>query len=115
MIARTVSSAMLLAACCAILITQESTTKLSDAEIAKLVVGKWSQDRKFKETEIKATQMFFKDGTFKSQGTLKTGEDVQKLAFTGTWKVSDGFLIQVIETSDPPTLKKGHVSKDCTF
>ena len=111
MIPYVVTSAALLIAC-TIVIAQETTKRPSDTEITKLVVGKWSQNQKLKTVEIKAKDDFSNDGTWKSQGTLTIGDKVVKLTMTGTWKISDGFLIQVIGTCDPPTLKKGHESKD---
>src|SRR5437870_12782441 len=102
MIRRCAILLMLLPVCCAILSAQDANKpkRPTDAEISKLVVGKWKQDRKIKETEIKATDDFFKDGTCKSQGTLKRGDEIIKVAMTGTWKISDGLLIQVIETCE---------------
>ena len=85
MIPHVVTSAALLIAC-TIVIAQETTKRPSDAEITKLVVGKWSQNQKLKTVEIKAKDHFFNDGTWKSQGTLTIGDKVVKLTMTGTWK-----------------------------
>jgi hypothetical protein len=113
MIARTATLSLLLFAGIAFVTAQDPAKRLSDEEIAKLVIGKWSQNRKIEDTEIKAIDEFFKDGAYKSKGSLTTGEKVLKVAIIGKWKVSNGFLVTVIEThEEPDILPKGHESKD---
>jgi len=44
----------------------------------------------------------------KKEGTLT-------VKITGRWEIKDGELVQVVETCEPPTLKKGHTSRDNHF
>jgi hypothetical protein len=90
----------------------EPAKKLSDAEITKLVVGKWYEERKGEGMELKGTTTYRKDGTFSGEATLKLRDESHKVSVTGTWKVADGSLIETVEACDPPILKKGHVSTD---
>jgi hypothetical protein len=92
--------------------TQEPAQKLTDAEITKLLVGKWYEERKEEGREIKATNTFRQDGTFSAEINVKLPDQTFKVSVTGTWKVMNGVLIETIETSDPPVIKKGQVSKD---
>lgn len=106
------TSALLLAAVIHGEAVGDAGKKLTDAEISKRLVGRWKDERKVNDLELKGLDEFKKDGTFKSQGTFTKGDRSLKVTVTGTWKIKDGVLVEVIETCDPPALKKGQESKD---
>ena len=88
--------------------------KLTDAEISKLLVGKWTvEDSNDKGLKIKLTVKYAKDGTFETEATLTAGEKSLNLMLSGTWKVTDGMIIATVtKTGAPDLFKEGHVSKD---
>jgi hypothetical protein len=90
----------------------EPPKKLSDAEITKLIVGKWSEEIKEENVTGKGITIYKKDGTFSADGMLMAKGKTITIKGTGTWKVSDGVLIETIETVDPPVKKKGDMTKD---
>lgn len=91
---------------------QEKEKKLSDADIAKLLVGTWSMESetktdagKFKTTWV---YQYNKDGTFKSEVTTVLEDLKRKESFAGKWKVAEGIL-QTTLTVVPPSIKKAKV------
>ena len=67
-----------------------------------------------KSDQMKATaaDVFNADGSFKSEATIEAQGKTMKITVTGTWKVVEGCLVEVIETSDSPAVQKGRTSKD---
>jgi hypothetical protein len=79
--------------------------KPTDGEIEKLVIGKWRHDDV--GGIFNATTTYAKDGTFVGEGTGGTGDDAPKIRVTGKWKVSDGAVIETIETCKPAIIPAG--------
>jgi hypothetical protein len=91
---------------CGIPLPQPATT-LSDAEITKLLVGKWNEPIRGEDF----FHEFGQDGSYK--GTAAPGPDgTSSMSFGGTWSVSAGTLIYTIQTSQPPTYEPGTQVKD---
>src|SRR5262249_5798815 len=87
--------------------------KQTDEEIVKLLVGKWSAEgTNDKGVKYKGTNHYKKDGTVTAQGTIEIADKSIEILVSGTWKVDKGVLIETVEKSEPPILKKGQVSKD---
>jgi hypothetical protein len=83
--------------------------KQTDAEISKLLIGKWAAE----EPKIKGVNHYKKDGTLDVTGTLTLGDQSLKIVISATWKVSDGMIIATVtKTNVPELIKEGHVSKD---
>lgn len=80
---------------------EPSGLKLSDAEIARLLIGKWQGSDPV--TGVTGTLLYLKDGTFKGEGTV-TLADGDKIRFQaeGKWKVSEGALYFTITKSTRP-------------
>lgn len=67
--------------------------KQSDADICKLIVGKWSVQRVLvKGASIKIDAKFRKDGAFAFTGQVDFNNEVTPVDKRGTWKVSGGVL-----------------------
>jgi hypothetical protein len=69
-------------------------TELPDAEIAKLMVGKWEHTQRFGNVTIQCTEVFKRDGT------LERVDDVngQKINVKATWEIKDGVITtEVVE------------------
>ena len=101
---------------------REEKKKLSDAEITKLLVGKWSMetnlqdlDPKYKarkefDVKMKMDWNYKKDGTFTWEITGVAETTTVKGISSGTWKVADGTIeIVLTEVKMPayPKLKVG--------
>jgi hypothetical protein len=82
--------------------------KLSDEEIAKLMVGRWEDTAKFNGITIHTVENFKKDGTLEREDTIN-GND--KKVVKCTWEVKDGVLITVVVEGFPGkgTTVKGKV------
>jgi hypothetical protein len=103
------SSAML---SCSTSARQDIPNRLSDAEISKALVGKWSEEITEDGGKLTGTIHYMEDGTLKGEFTMVAGGLSRDVTFSGTWKVSDGVLITTnTKTSAPDVLKVG-VSKD---
>jgi hypothetical protein len=89
--------------------------KLTDAEISKLLVGKWSiEEGGDKGPKIKGTENYKKDGIVEAEATVDDGKNAPlKISLSGTWKVMDGVIVTKVTKSNVPDLiPEGHVSKD---
>jgi hypothetical protein len=86
--------------------------KLKDEDIAKLLVGKWVQEKAEKGFSMKVQLIVKKDGTFAGDLKFELGEKKMSFMMTGTWKVMDGTFETKITTSDNPRVKVGHTDKD---
>src|SRR5262245_46299014 len=73
-----------------------------DAEIEKLIVGKWYEEASENGLDIKATTTYKKDGTLSGEATMTNGDRTLKLSVTGTWKVADGKITETVEKVEPP-------------
>ncbi len=86
----------------------ETPTKMPDAQITELLVGKWAIDFQL----MKGSHHYTKDGSFYVDASIKDLDKWLQLSMAGTWKVSDGVLIETItKTNMPELLKVGHVSR----
>lgn len=70
--------------------------KLSDEEIAKLLLGQWEDSVKINGLTYHTSETFHKDGTFERVDT----NGGQKTAYKGKWELKDGVL--AIEPTDGP-------------
>jgi hypothetical protein len=93
---------------------EDPPKKLTDAEISKLLVGKWAvEEGAEKGPKIKGANHYKKDGTIEAEATIEAGGETLKVTLSGTWKVMDGLIIATVtKTSAPELIKEGHVSKD---
>lgn len=93
---------------------EDPPKKLTDAEIRKLLVGKWAvEEGAGKGPKLKGMTHYKADGTFEGEATLEGGGKSLKITVSGTWKVMDGMIVDTVtKTSAPELIKKGHVSKD---
>jgi hypothetical protein len=90
--------------------------KPSDAEIRKLLVGKWSQEETLPNgAKGKATTTYKGDGTFSGEGTIEFQGQTLRITASGTWKVEGGDLSETIDKSEPAVAPKGAVSKDAVL
>ena len=75
--------------------------KPSDAEITRLLVGKW--EGADPATGVTGTIRYAKDGTFTGDGTVSLpGNEKIEFHAEGTWKVSDGAILFTITKSTRP-------------
>lgn len=88
--------------------------KLPDAEISKLLTGKWAVEYDDGNgPKVKGLNHYKKDGTLDATGTVTVGEKSLEIAISGTWKVLDGTIIATVtKTNVPELIKEGHISKD---
>jgi hypothetical protein len=83
----------------------DTQRKLTDAEISKLLVGKWAvEEGDEKGPKIKGLNHYKKNGTLDATGTLTVGEKSLKIVLSRTWKVSDGLIIARVTKSNVPEL-----------
>lgn len=93
--------------------TTDEPKTLTDAEIKRLLVGKWFEEIDDEGVKAKATSHYKKDGTFATDGTFDDGKKSLRIGASGTWKVSDGAIIRTVtKTSVPELINVGHVGKD---
>ena len=81
----------------------------SDEDLSKTLVGKWVQDRT-PGLDFTQTEEFAADGTWRA--TSKGNDGAVRLTVTGTWSIRGGALRRVVETCDPPTLRKGQAAAE---
>lgn len=90
----------------------------SDAEITKTLAGKrWEEEHKLANGDtVKGTTGYRDDGTFISYALYRrvvNGKDgFLEVKLTGTWRVKDGTLIETVELSNQPSIKKGDATRD---
>jgi hypothetical protein len=90
--------------------------KQSDAEIRKLLIGRWSEEMTLPNgAKGKATTTYKDDGTFAGEATFELQGQTRRIALSGTWKVEGGTLIETIDKCEPPVAPKGTVSKDAVL
>src|SRR5438105_5993217 len=71
-----------------------------DVEIEKMLVGKWAQEEAEGGGSIKFTTTFEKSGRFSGEAVISKGDRTVRVLVTGTWKVSNRKLIEVVEMSN---------------
>jgi hypothetical protein len=71
----------------------EEPRKLSDAEIKKLMVGKWEDSARFGNITIHTLENFKADGVVEREDTIN---GTQKLHVKSSWEIKDGVLITVV-------------------
>jgi len=76
---------------------------LSDAQIEKLLVGRW----KHEQSDDNAVTEYRDDGTFVGTGSVDRIEGTVKIRVSGRWKVSDGEVIEVVEKCEPAGIPPG--------
>ena len=85
----------------------------SDAELTKAIEGKWSIEATLDNGLMgKGITAFRIDGVLQGLIIWTKKEGTLTVKLTGTWEIKDGEIVQVVETCEPPTLKKGHTSRD---
>ena len=72
----------------------------SEAEITKLLPGKWVSEVNTPKVTGKVESAFVKDGTYTLKGKLKMGEKEVPIDEAGTWKVAENDL--VLTPRNPP-------------
>ena len=75
-------------------------TKPSEAEITKLLPGKWLSELNTPKVSGKVESAFTKDGTYTLKGKLKKGDKEIPIDEGGTWKVTENRL--VLTPKNPP-------------
>jgi hypothetical protein len=92
---------------------REDAKKQTDAEITKLLVGKWAVEVDEMGVKVKGTQEYTKDGKFAAEATIEAGKNTIKLTVSGTWVVKDGMVIETVKKSNQPMIvPEGKESKD---
>jgi hypothetical protein len=87
--------------------------KPSDADIRRLIVGKWAQEIKSDNgVTVKGTTTYKSDGTFTADATFSVGGQDIRITLEGTWKVADGVIAETIQKSSFPGVPSGQTSKD---
>ena len=72
----------------------------SEAEITKLLPGKWVSEVNTPKVTGKVESAFVKDGTYTLKGKLKKGDKEIPIDEVGTWKVTENRL--VLTPENPP-------------
>ena len=85
---------------CAPVIAQ--TAPPAEAEIAKLIVGKWTQEEVINGATIKATTTYQKDGSLSGEAVIAKDGRTLNISVTGTWRISGSNLIEFVEKGTPP-------------
>jgi uncharacterized protein (TIGR03066 family) len=75
-------------------------TKPREAEITKLLPGKWVSELNTPKVSGKVESAFVKDGTYTLKGKLKMGDKEIPIDEGGTWKVTENRL--VLTPKNPP-------------
>ena len=83
-----------------------------DAEIEKLIVGKWFQESFEGDLRIKGTITYQTNGTFLSEGSITTGGQELIVIATGKWSVNNATVTETLEASDLPGADSGTQSTD---
>ena len=74
--------------------------KPSEAEITKLLPGKWVSELNTPKVSGKLESAFVEDGTYTLKGKLKMGDKEKPIDEDGTWKVTENRL--VLTPKNPP-------------
>ena len=74
--------------------------KPSEAEITKLLPGKWVSKLNTPKVSGKLESAFVEDGTYTLKGKLKMGDKEIPIDEDGTWKVTENHL--VLTPKNPP-------------
>jgi hypothetical protein len=93
--------------------------KPGEAEITRLLPGKWVSEVNTPKVSGKLESAFVKDGTYTLKGKLKKGDKEIPIDEAGTWKVTENLLVLTPENAPAgsPTTKEltiGQIS-DTTF
>jgi hypothetical protein len=105
--------AVLLALTTAVVAADPQQGKPSDAEIKRLIVGKWAQEIDGDNgIKVKGTTTYRRDGTFTGEAAFSVAGQTIRIALEGTWKVQDGVISETVEKSNSPAVSKGQVQKD---
>jgi len=97
--------------------TGQDAKKPSDADLTRLLVGKWTADEKMDTLRMKGSASYNKDGTFKGEVRLDIeidgiSESVE-VKVAGTWKVAAGAIeITITESNEPQFSPVGTTSKE---
>ena|ERR1035438_3305848 len=91
-----------------------SQTALTDAGIAEKIVGTWQvAELTPRGVSASGTVSILRDGSLSSDGRFVRGERKISIAYTGTWQVEKGVLIETIKTtSNSNLLAVGLVTRD---
>jgi pimeloyl-ACP methyl ester carboxylesterase len=86
-------------------------TTTPDAEIARLLVGKWSGEQAPPGLRVGTITCYRPDGTFDAEATIRARGKVLKVTLSGTWEVSDGVVLQKLTKSSDPRIPLGQDSR----
>ena len=93
-----ISLALALGLCVPAIVTNAGEEKkLSDADMTKLLVGKWRFEPGEKDLPIKMTLAFAKDQTYSAEAEALEIE--YKVKASGTWKVEKGEIVMTTKES----------------
>ena len=73
--------------------------KPGEAEITRLLPGKWVSEVNTPKVSGKLESAFVKDGTYTLKGTLKKGDKEIPIDEAGTWKVTENLLVLTPENA----------------
>lgn len=91
-----------------------SHAALTDAGIVEKIVGTWNVSELTPSgVSASGTVSILKDGSLSSNGRFVRGEREISIAYTGTWQVQNGALMETIKTtSNSNLLAVGLVTRD---
>src|SRR5262249_34662154 len=108
MVLRIVQPIFIVAAVVGSVVPAAAGQPLSDAQIEKLVVGKWRHE----ESENDAVTEYRDDGTFTDEGMIERIEGPVKIRVSGRWLVRDGAVVEVVQKCDPAGIQPGTTRYD---
>jgi len=77
--------------------------QLPDAQLEKLLVGKWQHT----DSPTKAFTEYRDDGTFVGDGSIEQLGELVKIRVWGRWKIEDGAVVEVIDKCQPAGIPIG--------
>ncbi len=69
-----------------------------DQYLSQQAIGTWKYNEGFFNTET----TYFADGTFEGKGIINLPDNKLPMFATGNWKISDGYIIEIIVETDIP-------------
>jgi len=92
--------------------TTARTEPPTEAELAKLIVGRWAEEETINGLTIKSTTTYQRGGV-KTIEAVATKHGISlNISASGKWKVSGSTLTEIIEKADPP--RAMHTGKETT-
>jgi hypothetical protein len=82
--------------------TTARTEPPTEAELAKLIVGKWAEEEMINALMIKSTTTYQRGGV-KTVEAVATKQGISLIiSASGKWKVSGSKLTEIVEKANPP-------------